>query len=309
MSGTVFGIVTKAETYRRTRTMTTDGPTSKIALDQDPSRIVIVDGAFLQSVADYAVGFLKFRIEGRKELATVAGTGTFTKTGCNYGILTAGHVLKPFEKVREVGLVRFPTVSPPIQNRRLKLTHTESIIVWNGRDCDAPDIGFLKIPEIDGRELEASGAVFYNLDIARNPTLTTPGHLLGTCQAVVGVIGEWIDVTPSVILKGNRLDVGGIFGAAKNEQLIEENGTKLIRLEIDHLEGSRIPKSYGGVSGGGLWELSIELDRDKKPIRLTKKLRGIAFMESANHQEITFNTSDTIEAMKTEINKRWPANK
>jgi hypothetical protein len=59
-----------------------------------------------------------------------------------------------------VGLVRFPAVQPPLQNFRLNLDHTERIVLWNGEDCAPPDIAFLKIPEMDARDLEAREPYF-----------------------------------------------------------------------------------------------------------------------------------------------------
>jgi hypothetical protein len=48
-------------------------------------------------------------------------TQTLAKLGGVYGILTAGHVLKPMGTKEVVGLVRFPSVKPPLQNFRLNL--------------------------------------------------------------------------------------------------------------------------------------------------------------------------------------------
>jgi hypothetical protein len=37
------------------------------------------------------------------------------------------------------------------------------VLRWNGKEESAPDLGFLGIPEVVARDLEAKGAVFYNL--------------------------------------------------------------------------------------------------------------------------------------------------
>ena len=108
--------------------------------------IIPIDDFFTQPVCNYSVGFLRFKRDGKTETAAPAGTGTFAKLGKVYGILTAGHVLQPMGINEVVGLVRFPGVQPPLQNFRLNLSHTERIVMWNGKDCDAPDIAFLKFP-------------------------------------------------------------------------------------------------------------------------------------------------------------------
>ncbi len=132
-----------------------------------------LDDSFTGPVCDYSVGFLNFRRDDNREVAEPAGTGTFVKIGRVYGILTAAHVLKELDPNSTVGLVRFPSVQPPIQNRRINLRHTDRIVEWNGKECDAPDIAFLKFPELDGRELESNGAVFHNLGVTREFTVST----------------------------------------------------------------------------------------------------------------------------------------
>jgi hypothetical protein len=126
-----------------------------------PVQVTIkLDDSFTGPVCDSTVGFLKFKREGKVEVAQPAGTGTFVKLGRVHGILTAGHVLEGLDPNATIGLVRFPSIQPAIQNRRIDLQHTERLVEWNGKDCDAPDIAFLKIPEVTGRELEAAGALF-----------------------------------------------------------------------------------------------------------------------------------------------------
>jgi hypothetical protein len=53
--------------------------------------------------------------------------------------------------------------------------------------------------------------------------------------------------------------------------------------------GPKIPKSYGGISGGGLWELHVELDKELKPVEVNKRLHGVAFRQSDDHRRITSN--------------------
>ena len=267
---------------------------------------VAISASYTQSVCDYSVGFLRFKMVGKIETATPAGTDTFVKLGKVYGILTAGHVVQPMGQQEVVGLVRFPSVQPPLQNFRLNLDHTELEVDWNGKDCDAPDIAFLKIPEIDGRTLEAVGAVFYNLSLARQFTLSTPENRMSKCYAVVGIVGEWTEQNPALFKRGIKVDIGGLFGATKDLREFKENNTDLVEVEIDYAQGPKIPKSHGGVSGGALWELHVELDKLLKPVKLNKRLHGVAFRQSSDHRRITSNAATSIDAMAKRIAARWP---
>jgi hypothetical protein len=265
-----------------------------------------IDDSFTGTVCDYSVGFLKFRQDGKHEVAEPAGTGTFVKLGRVYGILTAAHVLKELGSEGTIGLVRFPSVQPPIQNRRLNLQLTDRLVEWNGKECDAPDIAFLKIPELDGRQLEANGAIFYNFNVAREFAVSEPGRRMGTSHAVVGVVGEWTEEHPAIFTQGLKITVGGLFGAAKNLRSFKEAGTDLIEVEIDYANGPRVPKSHGGVSGGALWELHIELDANLKAVNVNKRLHGVAFRQSGDHKRVTSNAKPSIAAMIEKIRDAWP---
>ncbi len=264
-----------------------------------------IDDSFTSSVCDYSVGFLKFRRAEKQEIAEPAGTGTFVKLGGIYGVLTAGHVLNQLDPQNTVGLVRFPSVQPPIQNRRLDLQLTDRIVLWNGKDCDAPDIAFLKIPQLDGRALEAAGAVFYNLSLAREFKPSKPDHRMSVCHAVVGVVGEWTEEVPAQFMKGLKMVIGGLFGAATDLRAFKESEIDLVEATISH--GPRIPKSHGGISGGALWELHVELDASLKPVMpVNKRLRGVAFRQSADRTKVTSNDTASIETIIEQVKKKWP---
>lgn len=266
----------------------------------------MIDDSFTQRVCDYCVGFLRFGKAGNLETAAPAGTGTFVKLGNIHGILTAGHVLRPMGTREIVGLVRFPTVQPPIQNFRLNLDHTERIIGWNGKECDAPDLAFLKIPLIDGKNLEASGAVFYNMHLPREFGPSEPDHRMAKCYAVVGVVAEWTDQSSALVGQRIKINIGGLFGAATNPREFTEDTTELTEVDIDHAAGPKIPKSYGGVSGGALWELHVELDKRLNPFKVNKRLHGVAFRESADHRRIISNAAPSIGKMMDQIAAKWP---
>jgi hypothetical protein len=265
-----------------------------------------IDNSFTGPVCDYSVGFLKIWREGKVELSKPMGTGTFVKLGKLYGILTAGHVLAKFGLQETVGLVRFPSIQPALQNFRLNLDHTRREVDWNGKECDAPDIAFLSIPEIDAKNLEAAGSIFYNLGIARDFKVSDPSHHMSKSYAVVGVVGEWFEEGSAAYSKGIKVEIGGLFGAAKSVKPFKEDGRDLVEITVSYETGPRIPKSYGGVSGGALWELHIELDQAlKKVIKVNKRLHGVPFRQSADKQRVTSNGTPIIDSMVKKI-AAWP---
>jgi hypothetical protein len=273
-----------------------------------PQEVTIqIDDAFTQPVCDTCVGFLRIVTSGRgkSERALPCGTGTFVRAGNTYGILTAAHALKELGPNETVGLVRFPGVKPALQNFRLDLSHTERLVDWSGNEGEAPDVAFLKIPEIEARSLEALGAVFYNLDLDRTFVPSRPEHRMGKCYAVAGVVGEWTEETILPGGKYKKIDVGGLFAGAKTVREFDEARAKLLEAEIDNT-GPRVPESYEGVSGGGLWELHAELDPALKVVDVKKKLCGVAFRQSDDRKRVTSNGSAHIQSLRAKIAAKWP---
>jgi hypothetical protein len=264
-----------------------------------------IDDSFTGPVCDFGVGFLKFENDGRE--ATPAGTGTFARLGKTSGIITAGHVIKHLPRGK-VGLVRFPSIQPALQNFRLDMEHTDQIVTWNEKEGAAPDLGFLKIPDLDARDLEAKGSVFYNLERTRDFAVSEPNHLMIKAYAIVGVVAEWAEVTAAMQPKAKKKVVGGLFGTAKITKEFTEDGTDLVEVEIDFAAGPKVPASYEGVSGGVLWELYVELDASKKVVNVNKKMHGIAFRQSADHRLIVCNGTASIDSLVGDIKAKWPDN-
>ena len=164
---------------------------------------------------------------------------------------------------------------------------------WNGNECDAPDIAFVSIPEIEARDLETVGAVFYNLGIARDFKPSSAENRMVTCYALVGVVGEWTEEGSAAYTKGKKIEVGGLFGAAKMVRPFKEDENDLVEVEISYETGPRIPKSYGGVSGGALWELHVEVTPSLAIVKVNKKLHGVAFRQSGDRLRVTARPSST----------------
>jgi hypothetical protein len=107
--------------------------------------------------------------------------------------------------------------------------------------------------------------------------------------------------------KGRKIDIGGLFGAAKTVRPLKEDGNDLLEVEISYETGPKIPKSYGGVSGGALWELHVELDKSLAVVKVNKKLHGIAFRQSGDKKRVTANAASLIDTLvKDKIPKTWP---
>jgi hypothetical protein len=92
----------------------------------------------------------------------------------------------------------------------------------------------------------------------------------------------------------------------KSTREFEEDGAKLVEIGVDYASSSKVPESYEGVSGGALWKLHTELDGDKV-VGVQKKLDGVAFRQSADHNLVTLNGTSSIGTLVELIRNKWAA--
>ena len=109
-----------------------------------------------------------------------------------------------------------------------------------------------------------------------------------------------------VLSRKRKAIIGGLFGVAKSITEFQEKDIDLVEVEIDHTTAPSVPKSYGGVSGGALWKLHVELDASDKIVNIGKELHGVAFWQSGDPRLITRNDLPSISALKKAIADRWP---
>ena len=124
-----------------------------------------IDDAFAVQVVNSAVGVLK--LSENNQRADVTGSGTFVQLTKVKGILTAAHVITNLPTTGLIGLVRSPTRESALQNMRLDMTHTDRETLLYKKEGDAPDMGFLTLPDHIVAIIEAQGGVFYNLEKPR----------------------------------------------------------------------------------------------------------------------------------------------
>ncbi|WP_315730720.1 MULTISPECIES: hypothetical protein [unclassified Bradyrhizobium] len=109
------------------------------------------------------------------------------------------------------------------------------------------------------------------------------------------------------LTRGRKIDVGGLFSPARSVGPFKEDGNDLVEVEISYETGPKVPKSCGGVSGGALWELHVELDKDLKVFNVNKKLHGVAFRQSGDKKRVTANAASLIDAIvKGKVIPTWP---
>ena len=212
------------------------------------------------------------------------GSGTLLSIRGIDGILTAAHVWddilkrKTNESLYEVGLLQFPVRSTQAQRLRLRLDHVEALMIGSPPfDTESgPDLAFVRLPIATANALKADSS-FANFDKQSASAFSEIPDGVKSHDAVVGVVACWLSDT----IDDGKLIITPIqalhnVGTAKS---ISPSGG-FDRLQFNPLPEAdfKLPKSYGGTSGGGLWRA---LTNDEN-VYFEKRLLGVAFYERQN---------------------------
>jgi len=216
-----------------------------------------------------------------------AGSGTLVRIDAHHYVLTAGHVwaevLAGFPMVaisaREDGVVTIPRDA-----LTSKWMWYETAPEWG------PDLALLQLAPSDAKRLERR-KVFLNLREHRNRWLIDPLEVDWGVWAVTGMLGNLSIVTqvPEQRMIHAEIQVRAFFSGVDAQH--ERDGYDYLDLGVDRtdapvqeLVAREGDTTFGGMSGGGLWQIPIHRDATGAIVwDGAKHLRGVAFWESAPH--------------------------
>jgi hypothetical protein len=204
------------------------------------------------------------------------GSGTLIEIEGTHYVLTAAHVWHETRDAEQIGLVLTAHLSR-FAMRRDAISARE---LWNRENPEwGPDLALLEL----GRPFVSTIAAYKSFVNLPRQRETVPAPVLGADKkfwAITGMVGlfsEFHDYPDRKIIEANvegRAFFSGILETyQRNGHDFLDAGTKL------ELPG--VPASFGGVSGGGLWEIGLSMTKSGK-ISWDEKLhlRGVAFWQS-----------------------------
>jgi hypothetical protein len=241
----------------------------------------IIDTTYM---TDSIVGFVRAdKVRESKEpgpadfVASLAGSGTLVSVAGFRAILTADHVLSGDDNHPPLpegfGLILLPRNEQ--QCHRVIIEGSRRIQIGRGSEpSKGPDLALVVLGPTDAAKLEAMGKVFYNLSKRRDRMLNGP-PLLNERSALIlcGMVGEW---TKDV--KHFR----GLCGPVVLAERREEQAYDYLSVEILYDNAYTGPnKSFGGCSGGSLWQAILK-NRDAGVVIEELLFVGVPFYESGN---------------------------
>lgn len=204
------------------------------------------------------------------------GSGTLVKINRTYHVLTAAHVWSATKDMEEIGLI---LTDYPSMFKIPRSISTKQ--VWDGRISEwGPDLALLELPGSVVSTIETHKS-FLNLTQQREMLLAdmlSARKGLWMITGMVGEFSEFVHHSEKKIVEGTA-EARGFFSVI--HQTHQRDGYDYLDLSAD-IGLSGVPQSFGGVSGGGLWEINLSIDKSQKISWDGKRhFRGVAFWQSA----------------------------
>lgn len=234
---------------------------------------------------NYAIGFALPKVAEGAVDAGIGGSGTLVTIDGIDGILTADHVFKLLDKSKYVGLI-LPSgfKSEEFHHPQLDVKPCDRIsFPPQGKRSHRPDLCLL-IPPLDVVGTLKSKKGFYNLSKRREQMLELPPGREDGAWILSGFSQEGVsDLPPARGFAKGKLFRGHHGIGVVTRETHDRSGFDYLTFGALYNEFYEGPDAYGGFSGGGLWQLLVEL-KDSKLAIADRLLSGVAFYESAKRE-------------------------
>lgn len=247
----------------------------------------------VRSVGAHTVVLFAISATREGEVLELGETGTLVSIADSHYILTAAHVWEErLKSGRDVGITLKEDIDHCCRIHASVLAPSGPTKPQNWNEW-GPDLVFLKLPSNHVGGVKAFRS-FYRLDIER-ASIKFDGIEV---RILLGAPRESGKYTPTHA----ELNINGFFEDI-NAKNYRKGDFDYIDLEEDaSLPG--VPRSFGGVSGGGLWRVQVFESHESGKIDWSWFLDGVAFHQSDlidNHRVIRCHGPQSIQLAMKEV--------
>jgi len=207
----------------------------------------------VQDVAAYTIAFLRNGDEGKPHETELQGTGVLVAAGSKRGIVTADHVAQILPRNARIPLFLQRT------SQVHSIDHTGVSIVRIARGSDAamgPDLAVVKLaPHLAGSL--AAVKSFHSLDNARSRVRDGQFDIKDGFWLAQGFINERISVGPDRSENGFTKYFYNFSGIGGPDTIDVAGRFDYMEFPVSHEARADSPRSFGGMSGGGIWQLPL----------------------------------------------------
>lgn len=240
---------------------------SELNAEPSPLREQIVRG-----VGGFTTALMGVAGSGPNETLHLAGTGTFVTDTKSHYILTARHVWeKKLKGSMGVGLTFTEDLDHKyfIPIKAIEVSGPTPPDKWNEW---GPDLVYLKVPSEVVGTISAHKS-FYRL--GQPPMAQAASNDGIECIELHMLMGTPYEQGTFTDKHADLQITGMLQGISKRH---DREGWDYLDLEMD-LTQKEVPQDFGGVSGGGLWELLVFRLKDSKKTTWKELLEGVAFYQ------------------------------
>ena len=247
--------------------------TDGILLKDIPQRVL---DEVMMSLKNYLVAVYVMLQEKPQPRLRAIGSGTLVEIEGGHYVLTAAHVWYETREADQIGLVltdhqtSFAIPRDSISVKQL----------WNGEMAEwGPDIALLKLPKPSISTIEAHKS-FLNLRRQKDDLASFPPATENGLWAITGMVGESTEIRryPEKGIIEGHLQGNAFFSSI--HKVCERTDYDYFDLEAD-LGLVDVPSTFGGVSGGGLWDVRLVMSKSKEVVWDQKRhFRGLAFWQT-----------------------------
>lgn len=259
-----------------------------------------------QAITNFSIGLINLDGSGLVQNARLGGSGTLVQIGDSYGILTAYHVLEYLRGDKTIGLILANTIKP-FRHRVEVRSDTMSWvkIACPGNESEGPDLAILLLSSVDVVRLKVQ-KTFYNLP-KREWLLHTPPALDVGIWFLCGFADEATSERQPERGPGRIKVFEGACGDGWVENEYRVGDFDYLDFEVAYGAINGPPQSFGGFSGGGLWQVPMMRTPNGELKAKELLLSGVAFYQNpptGNRRVIKCHGRDgiythTIQSVRT----------
>ena len=257
----------------------------------------------IERIAPYTMSFV---VKGKSAVHPM-GSGTWVNFGGIEGVLTAAHVLEELLAQEKIGIMCYGTRSTETQSFEIDLTEAEAIrfgeAPWTR---SGPDLGFLRIPSQRLGTIKAIGS-FVNAEKHYADMLSGEPASKDRIEIVSGGVAEWVTEAERTT-KLLKTSLPGLANVGRIVSVADVGQFDVLRFEPTPVE-LKLPESFKGMSGGGLWRIFIKKEEDGSFSFVSRRLVGVAFYEAVHDEKLEIfchGPKSIYNQLATAIKKKWP---
>lgn len=224
---------------------------------------------------NFTIGFIKLGTAGKQQTADLLGSGILVTASNEPAILTAHHVLEVLPKEGRLGFV----LSDSEERTNIDVQGISYVEIDRGNvEAEGPDIGFVRLSRTVASSLSATKS-FYNLDKQREVLLNNPPPDNAGIWDAQGFIEQLtrLDTKTNQKKTVKAFCQFGAFGGVVD--YVERGKYDYCKFPIIDMQANQKPNDFGGISGGGLWQILLDATEGGEIKVKDSLLRGLVYYQ------------------------------